>query len=256
MNQGFVKANKVFPLEGGRLSKRTYAAVGFNWLPFKNYNRINIWFSLALLLVLAQLTSCDKDDDFTGSQRLTTEIRQVDVFTRLKNTGVFDVTITQGASQSVEITANDNIMGRVKTDVVNGQLKLELSDGNYKDITVTANIVVEQLNGLENSGVGSIVASNIDSNNFTVSNSGDAEITISGIANKLDCFNEGAGDVHGFDFSVNEAELEIIGSGSIEINCANTLDAKINGSGDIFYKGDPSVQSEIKGSGEIIKVED
>ncbi|UJH66402.1 head GIN domain-containing protein [Allomuricauda sp. SCSIO 65647] len=257
-NYVFVKENQVFLLDNESLDKKTHEPISLTWIPFKNYNKINIWFSLVLLFGLTLFTSCEKDNDdiLRGSQNLISEMRQVGEFTKLKSTGVFDVTITQGIGQSVEITADDNIIGRVRTKVVNGELRLELSDDSYRNITLRANITVEQLNGLKNSGTGNIVAQNVESNNFSISNSGDAEIVISGVANGLDCFNEGVGDIKGFNFLVNDADLEIRGSGSIEISCASTLDVEITGSGDIFYKGNPSVDADIEGSGKVIKVED
>ena len=173
----------------------------------------------------------------------------------MKSTGVFEVAITQGTGQSVEITADDNIIGRVRTNVVNGELRLELSDGNYENITLKARITVEQLEGIDNSGVGNIIAQNVNSNDFSISNSGDADILVSGVSNNLNCFNEGAGDVKGFNFLVNNADLEVRGSGSIEINCTDMLDVEITGSGDVLYKGNPSVRTSIRGSGEVKKVE-
>lgn len=256
-NYVFVKENQVFLLDKGCLDKKTYEPISFNWIPFKNYNKINIWFSLVLLFGLTLFTSCDKDDDtLIGSQNLTSEMRQVSEFTKLKSTGVFDVTITQGVGQSVEVTADDNIIGRVRTKVVNGELRLELSHETYRNITLSANITVGQLNGLENTGVGTIVASNIDANHFSISNSGNADIVISGVTKSLDCFNEGSGDVKGFNFLVNDADLEIRGSGSIELSCTDSLDAEINGSGDVLYKGNPTVNTSIQGSGEVRRVND
>ncbi|MGW9686465.1 head GIN domain-containing protein [Flagellimonas sp. 2504JD1-5] len=256
-NYVYQKENQVFLLDRENTVKKFYYPVGFNWIPFKNYNKINLWFSLLLFCGLSLFTSCDKDDDINiGSQNIATETREVGAFTKLSSTGVFEVNIAQGDSQSVEITADDNIIGRVRTNVVNGELRLELSDGNYENITLRARIIVEQLNGINNSGIGNIVASNVDSNNFFLTNSGDADITISGSSNNLDCFNEGVGDIKGFDFLVNNADLEIRGSGSIEISCTDTLDAEINGSGDVLYRGNPAVNSAIRGSGEVRKVGD
>ena len=212
-------------------------------------------YQLVVLFGLSFLTSCDKDDHvYVGSQNLTSETREVAEFTKLKSTGVFEVSITQGTGQSVEITADNNIIGRVRTHVVNGELRLELSDGSYENITLRARITVEQLNGIDNSGVGNIIAQNIDTDEFTLSNSGDAEITLSGVSNNLDCFNEGAGDVRGFNFLVNNADIEVRGSGSVEISCTDILDAEIDGSGDVLYRGNPTVNASVRGSGEVRKI--
>ncbi len=258
-NYVFQKENQVFLLDRENKLTKSYEPISFNWIPVKNFNKINIWFILVTYCGLMLFTSCsDKDDDlFIGSQNLTSEMRQVDEFTKLKSTGVFEVNITQGDSQAVEITADDNIIGRVRTKVVDGELRLELPSDTYRDITLRAKIQVQQLNGIQNSGVGDVVASNINSDqSFSISNSGDAGIRISGTSKSLTCFNEGTGDINGFDFLVDDADLEIIGSGSIEISCVETLTGEISGSGNISYKGNPSVSTNIMGSGKIIKVGD
>ena len=252
----YEKENQVFLLDTEDDLRKTYRPISLTWVPFKNYNKFNVWFCLIILVGLSFLTSCEKDDHVNvGSQKLTSELREVVEFTKLKSTGVFEVAITQGTGQSVEITADDNIIGRVRTNVVNGELRLELSDGNYENITLKARITVEQLEGIDNSGVGNIIAQNVNSNDFSISNSGDADILVSGVSNNLNCFNEGAGDVKGFNFLVNNADLEVRGSGSIEINCTDMLDVEITGSGDVLYKGNPSVRTSIRGSGEVKKVE-
>jgi len=47
------------------------------------------------------------------------------------------VTVTQGESQSVEIIADDNIMSKVITKVVDNEFRLYLDeDNNYKNISL------------------------------------------------------------------------------------------------------------------------
>nr|WP_288934685.1 head GIN domain-containing protein [uncultured Allomuricauda sp.] len=256
-NYIFQKENQVFLLDNENSLTKTYEPVSFNWTPSKSFNKINIWFIFVIFLGITLFTSCSDDDQLIGSQRLVSEIREVAEFTKLKSTGVFDVNIVQGDIQSVEITADDNIIGRVRTNVVNGELRLELLSDIYGDITLRANITVRQLDRITNSGVGDIVANNITTDqDFSISNSGEADIRISGTASSLSCFNEGSGDIIAFDFLVIDADLEIKGTGSIKTSCAETLEAKISGSGDILYRGNPSINASISGTGEVINVTD
>ena len=206
------------------------------------------------IILVAVLMSCS-DDTIFGSGNLTSEIREVDYFSKVKSDGVFEITITQGATQSVEITGDNNIMNRIKTKVVNSELRLYLDDdNNYRDITLRVDIVVNRLNGIKNSGVGDIYAYNIDeSGNFNVFNSGTANIFIEGEAQSLDIKNEGSGAFMGFNFEVNDGDLENIGSGDIEVNCTEELDVKIKGSGNVYYMGNPILDVSISGSGNVIQ---
>ncbi len=71
--------------------------------------------------------------------------------------------ITQGDFQSVEIIADDNIIHKVKTNVVNNELRLYLDDDdNYGDIFVQVNIIVPSINSIKNSGTGNIAIFDVD----------------------------------------------------------------------------------------------
>ncbi len=199
------------------------------------------------------LVSCQEHDAIFGSGRAVTETRAVNNFTKVKSEGVFDVTITQGLEQSVEITADDNIIGLVKTSVVNNELRLSLKNDGYHNVTLKARITIPHLNGLTNSGTGNMDVSGVSENGaFKVVNSGTGDIRITGNANSLSIYNEGTGSFQGFDFIVKDADIENIGAGLIEVNCSESLKVAIEGSGKAFYKGHPSLQVDIKGSGSVV----
>ena len=202
--------------------------------------------------MLVALTACTKDT-IEGSGSPISEIRNVASFSKVSSEGVFEVTITQGDVQSVEITADDNIIGRVRTEVVNDELRLYLDKRNYKGIRLKANIVAERINGIKNTGVGDVVISNVDEGgNFHVDNSGTGNISIQGVAESLTLRNEGDGMFRGFQFAVSDCDIDIIGSGDCQIHATSTLNVAIEGSGDVYYKGIPKVEVNITGSGKVI----
>ena len=211
-------------------------------------------YSVAILMLITLFLSCTSDDEINGSGNLITESRDVDVFSKVSSEGVFDVTITQGGPQSVEITADDNIMNKVKTRVISDELQLYLDDDyNYSGITIQAQISAEALNGIMNSGVGNMVISNVNENaDFSIDNFGTGNITIEGSAASLSVLNEGTGNISAFDFFVENCSIDIEGSGSVEINCSDNLDISIEGSGNVYYKGNPSINTSISGSGSVI----
>lgn len=203
---------------------------------------------------MTTVISCSNDDLIIGSGSPTSEFRSVSNFSKINSEGVFDITITQGSVQSVEIIADDNIIHKVKTNVVSNELRLYLDDdNNYRDIILEVNIIVPSINSVKNSGVGNISILDVDTiNNFNVLNSGTGTISIAGAAESLTLENEGSGKFNGFQFSVSTCDVEIIGSGDCEVNAINQLHVDIEGSGDIYYKGSPDIDANISGSGKII----
>ena len=207
-----------------------------------------IYMTLALLIF-----SCSKET-LNGSGTLVSESRNVEYFNKVSSEGIFEVTITQGTQQSVEVTADNNIISHLRTRVVNNELRLYLdNDNNYSNLTVQIDLVVTSLNGLKNSGIGNIYATNIDEDgSFSIYNNGTGSINIEGASSSLDIVNEGSGYIFGFDFMVNDCTIEIEGSGDVEVNCSNSLDVLIEGSGNVYYKDFPTINASITGSGEVI----
>ena len=207
---------------------------------------------ISICILQFSLTACTKDA-IVGSGTPISEFRNVADFTKVSSEGVFEVTITQGDFQSVEIIANDNIIHRVKTEVVDNEIRLYLDDRNYKNISLQANIIAARINGIKNIGVGNIMISNVDeSGNFNVYNSGTGNISIEGSAESMTLENEGTGKFKGFQFIVSNCNAEIFGSGDCEVNPTNTLNVDIEGNGDVYYKGSPDIDAKISGSGKVI----
>lgn len=210
-------------------------------------------FFLPMLFLAILASSCSRDTIY-GSGDLTSEIRTISTFNKVSSEGVFEVTITQGETQSVEIIADDNIMHKVITKVVNNELRLYLDDNNnYKNTHLQANIIVPVITGLKNSGTGNVLILNVDTDtDFNLLNSGSGDISIEGSAESLTLTNEGSGTFNGFSFNVNDCNVKIEGSGDCKVNCNNYLNVKIEGSGEVFYLGTPTIDVDISGSGQII----
>lgn len=211
-------------------------------------------FVVPILLVFALFYSCSDEETISGSGQLITESRDVDFFTKVRSEGIFEVTITQGSSKLLEVTADDNIMNQVRTRVINNELQLYLDDDyNYSGITIRANITTTSLNALVNSGVGHMQVHDVDeSGSFSIYNSGTGDISIDGSAANLSITDEGTGDIRAFDFFVENCSIDIEGSGSVYIHCSDNLDINIEGSGNVHYKGSPAINTSIIGSGQVI----
>jgi len=207
---------------------------------------------IVLVLIAALLVSCTWDD-ISGSGVLTTENRELNAFIAVSVDGIANVNIVQGNAQNVKITADDNIIGLVKTEIKDGILEIYLTSGhNYKNIDVNLEIMAKGLNGVANKGSGTLKVANVDSQEFYLDNMGSGNISISGASNKLSIENEGSGRISGFSFLADKCSIDIMGSGDVEISCTDELDVKIDGSAKVFYKGNPHVTKNILGSGNVI----
>ena len=198
------------------------------------------------------LASCSKDD-YTGSGNSVSEFRDVNLFTKISSEGTFVVNITQGAAQSLEVIADDNIINRVKTTVSNDQLKIYLEDGNYKKTYLEVNITVADLHSIQNEGTGDItVFEFLSAGNMDIENTGSGNISIAGFVDHLNIQNEGSGTINCSEYMAANVEVRIEGSGDCEVHCTESLNVIIEGSANVYYKGSPVIDISVSGSGQVI----
>ena len=208
--------------------------------------------SMLTAVLLSFMVSCS-EEAIVGSGNIVSEEREVISFSRISSEGVIDMEITQGDSQFIEITADDNVIDRVRTKVNNGELSLYLDGDSFKNIQVRAVLRVKSLTAIRNIGTGDISARDFNGNeNFNLYNSGTGNIELTGSATSLTLENEGTGTISAFGFPVRQADLTLIGSGDCEVHCTESMNVFIDGSGNVYYKGNPSIQISVEGSGEVI----
>jgi hypothetical protein len=64
----------------------------------------------------------------------------------------------------------------------------------------------------------------------------------------------GSGDVRAEDYACDSADVEISGSGSVDLGTIGSLDVEIHGSGDVTYSGEPTLRDmDLHGSGRLHK---
>ncbi|MFK7811912.1 MAG: DUF2807 domain-containing protein [Maribacter sp.] len=207
---------------------------------------------LSMLSFLVLFLSCSNDDTFRGSGNIITESRDVQNFTKIYNPTSVNIIVVEGPSQNVELSADDNVINSIKTTVENETLKIDLTKGNYKDVTISVNIVIPTLNGLENSGSGNMSVSGFeDFASLEIDNMGSGNVTLNGSGTSLTLKNSGSGNYKGFGFIVSNCTVTNAGSGSCEINCSDTLSGSNSGSGSVFYKGNAMVDVSNTGSGKV-----
>lgn len=112
---------------------------------------------IGLLLMALLLAACDELDNtvkLTGSGNSVEQTYDVADFDRVDAAQTFDVTITHGATFSVLVRADDNVMGEVEVKQKDNTLTLGLKGNSYtlKNVTLEAEIVMPELAAISLSG--------------------------------------------------------------------------------------------------------
>jgi len=243
-----------------------------------NTKKLILIVMLSLVLVTG---ACSTLPNFNGrvegSGIVKTEDRKVSGFDRISLSGYGEMEITQGESESLTVTTDDNILPYIKTEVRGDTLTLSItSEGSRKSINpsdgIKFDIVVKDLNRVDISGAGSFYAEelNVEKLHLDLSGAGNLEIKslvadelvtrisgagsiiISGQVKGQEVIHSGVGTYHAADLESKTAIFDISGAGSATVWVKETLDVEISGLGNIIYYGTPRVIQNISGLGRLI----
>ncbi len=186
-----------------------------------------------------------------------------------------EVEVTVSDQYSVEVSAQENLLPLLKTEVVDGQLKIYFEGNVSCDDPVRVRVSAPSFDAFEISGSGKITTASViksDRLALNITGSGDlilpqtevreaavdisgsGTVQIGGTANQLDATVSGSGDVQGKNFTTAICKANIGGSGTVTCDVSQRLEAEVTGSGDVFYTGNPEVQMEVSGSGSVKKI--
>ena len=222
---------------------------------------------------------------FTGGKRVTgngnmaSENRNLSGFSGIEIAGPFDVYLSQGTEYSVRIEGDQNLLEYVETEQHGDILEIGSRDGfNIRPKkSMKVYITAPRIEELEVAGSGSIVSQTAFSSpgrlKMTIAGSGDislgevdapeiqgeiagsGSITVKGTTRLFQAEIAGSGEIHAFNLLSETTDVEIAGSGDVEVFASKTLDVSIAGAGDVKYKGSPTVSQSKAGSGSVRKVD-
>ncbi len=208
----------------------------------------------ALLIPVAlgavALAGCGLGDD--GPR--TTQTRDVAGFTRIDNRGSVDVRLRVGGPQRVRVTAGENVIDDVSTDVRDGTLRVTFDHHGFGGGDVVVEASVPRLTGIDVSGSGNVDADGIATDAFAVRSKGSGDVALDGSAARLVVDLDGSGNVDLASLEAREARVRVGGSGDAEVRAAEKLDVAVDGSGDVSYHGDPALTQNVDGSGDVSHV--
>ncbi|HEU5439598.1 MAG TPA: head GIN domain-containing protein [Ktedonobacterales bacterium] len=190
-----------------------------------------------------------------GSGNVKTETRQVSGFNALEFSGFGEMTIQQTGTESLSVTAEDNILPLITTTVSGQTLRIGGPSGQIIRPTrsVTYALTVKDLKALTLSGAGNITVSGIQTDALRVVLSGAGKLTVSGTAPRQEVTLSGTGAYEAGDLTSNTASVTVSGAGRARVNVRDTLDATVSGVGSIVYLGDPAVTQHVTGAGSVTK---
>ena len=231
---------------------------------------------LFLSLFLVGSSSCviNLQDTIYGSGDVITEDRSVSDFNKLKVSSGIDVIIKYGDSESLEIEADDNLIEHIRTEIVDGTLKIFTNKNIRKARSMTVYLEYKELNSIRISSAGDVSGQNkmvTDKLKIDISSAGDLDLEVeaeeiicdisssgdahlSGTADLLEVDLSSAGDLHAFELITKNCNVSCSSAGDARVYATEELDLRCSSAGNIYYKGEAElVSSHSSSAGSIVK---
>lgn len=210
-----------------------------------------------------------------GSGNVITETRNVSGFDKLSLSGLGDVSISQGQTESLTIEAEDNIIPEIKTEVRDGTLhigfKRDKPDTVIPTKAIRFNLAVKNLvevrtSGAGNmqmpdlktdrlaihlSGAGSCKVERLEAGSVSTNITGAGNVELAGKVTQQDVRLSGLGSYRAGDLASQSASISVSGAGSTTVWVTGSLNVTISGAGSVNYYGSPTVSKTITGVGAV-----
>lgn len=234
--------------------------------------------ALVFLVVVALLIGGGNLTSINLSGTVKEEVREVAPYSSVRFEGVGDVVILKGEDHAFAITADENVVKEVISEVIDGELVIKYKNpiwnfALFDDANVGIVLMAPTLERIKMTGSGLIMSPYMEAENLEViivgsgrvimdlnvdslisRVTGSGQFTLTGEVERQLVHIIGAGVYNAEGLSSVEAGIRISGTGKVYISAQKELDVSVSGAGEVVYQGDPIVsQSDISGSGIIRK---
>jgi hypothetical protein len=224
------------------------------------------------VLLLAILSGCNYTfgPALQGSGVAKTETRSPAPFSEIEVGGGVQLEVTVGPAPSLEITADDNILPHLRTDVSGDRLNI------YVDVSYSASRGIEikattpALRALDASGASQTTVTGVKADRFQldlsgasdcqlagdvdaldVTLSGASRCTLAGDAKKLAVNCSGASHADAAALMADAATVELSGASTAQVHATTALVAAASGASTLRYAGQPKVERKVSGASTI-----
>lgn len=239
------KTATVIPLVIATLAALPFAAVGCSLRIFlyRCYSNIDV-----------------ANDSIVGSGKLAEKKIELgsDPIKTIKLTGLGNVDISLGESNSLTIIADDNLLDVMAPETGENTLRLGVRSNTsfqtqyamtYK-LTLSSAPETVQVSGSGNINIDGL---NVENFNCKISGSGGVSLNGGQVGNQVVQIS-GSGDYNASTLKAGNSQITIRGSGTANVQTVDLLSVNIFGSGDCIEHGNSAnVQLNSKGSGRVFK---
>ena len=178
-------------------------------------------------------------------------------FSKISLEGPVDLIVKQGYPQEVIVRAEAPMYSELEYKVQNNELEIGYENVRCfeTDYGVTVLATIPDIDAIRISGSSMVTSDGeLDLGRIDLDVSGEAEFMLEGEAETCDIDVSGSIEVYNFGFVNQRTDINISGSGEMEIFTEDELDVRVSGSAVIKYMGEPTIDKSVSGSLDLIHI--
>lgn len=229
---------------------------------------------LTLFAIMSlSLNTAFAQNHIRGNGNITSANREIGAFNDLELSGSYHVYISQGSQPSLKIETDENLMPYIITEVHGNKLEIKskehvsinpskevdvyLTVAQLKKMGVSGSSKIETKNTLSGDDLRIDISGSSDLdldlkvNSLVTHMSGASKVKLSGSANSAEYNTSGSSNVKADDMVSDDTQINVSGSGKLNVYAQKNLNVNISGMGDVTYKGHPAVTQAVSGMGHV-----
>ena len=206
--------------------------------------------SISLLVLVGALAGCVQ-----GQGPVTSETREVGAFSRIEASTGIRVVVRIGPSEAVEVTAHENLLPVIATDLRGETLNIEASEDFTTLEPVTVTVVVPALDGITLSGGSQAVIDGLDAESLELRIGGGAQVTAAGSVGSVTLHADGGATASLEDLSVRVATVSMDGGATATLTASDDVTGTAASGSRLTVLGDAVVSVEESGGSEVTRRE-
>jgi hypothetical protein len=188
-----------------------------------------------------------------GQGPVTSETREVGAFSRIEATAGIRIVVHIGPSEAVEVSAQENLLPVIATDLRGDTLSIEASEDFTTLEPVTITVVVPALDGITLSGGSQAVIDGLDAESLELRIRGGAQVTAAGSVDNVGLDAGGGAMASLEDLSARVVTVSMDGGATATLTASGEVSGTAAGGSRLTVLGDAVVSVEESGGSEVAR---
>lgn len=203
-------------------------------------------------MMLAGLVGCGSSR-VTGEGPVQSETRKADAFTRIEVSGGIGVRVRMGPTHAIEVSAQENILPVIATDVEGDTLRIRSTESYNTSEGVEVAVATPALVGISMSGGSHGRIEGLDAERLDIELSGGAGVTATGTATSVALNMTGGSRASLENLTATTITLDLSGGATATVHASNRVSGSASGGSRASVLGDAQLNVEVSGGGEVTR---